>query len=321
MKDQTAIAIAAATALTLMAVTAAMAHVTLETTEAPRGAYKAVFKVPHGCDGSPTTAVRVEVPEGVIGVKPMPKPGWSLSMEKGAYARTYDFYHGSKVSEGVKTVTWSGGKLLNEHFDEFVLSVFLTDALEKGRAVYFPVTQTCETGSVTWSEIAADGQDPHSLKTPAPLLRIAADEAAPAHSTQTLVSMTGDLTIDAAWSRATPGGATIGAGYLRIKNSGSAPDVLTSVSSPIAESVEVHEMTMTDGIMRMRQLAGGLEIKPGETTELAPGGMHLMFMGLKAPLKAGDRFFATLTFKHAAAIEVEFAVAPIGASGPDHTKH
>jgi hypothetical protein len=321
MKNETAIAIAAATALMLMAVTAALAHVTLETTEAPTGAYKAVFKVPHGCDGSPTTAVKVEVPEGVIGVKPMPKPGWSLSMEKGAYARTYDFYHGSKVSEGVKTVTWSGGKLLNEHFDEFVLSVYLTDALPAGGKVYFPVTQSCEAGSVSWSEIAADGQDPHSLKAPAPMLRVAANDAATAPASATVISMTGDLTIDAAWSRATPAGATVGAGYLRIKNSGTAPDVLTGVSSPVAERIEVHEMTMTDGIMRMRQLTGGLEIKPADTVELAPGGMHLMFMGLKAPLKAGDRFFATLTFKHAAAIEVEFAVAPIGASGPDHSKH
>jgi copper(I)-binding protein len=221
----------------------------------------------------------------------------------------------------VKTVTWAGGKLLNEYFDEFVLSVFLTDALEPGSRIYFPVTQTCETGSMSWSEIAAAGQDPHALKAPAPMLHLAADEPAPSPSAGTVVSMTGDLTIEAAWSRATPGGATVGAGYLRIKNSGSAPDVLTGVSSPVAESVEIHEMTMTDGIMRMRQLAGGLEIKPGETIEFKPGGMHLMFMGLKSPLKAGDRFFATLKFKNAAAVEVEFAVAPIGASGPDHSKH
>jgi uncharacterized protein YcnI len=297
-----------------------MAHVTLETAEAPRGAFKAVFRVPHGCDGSPTTAVKVDVPEGVIGVKPMPKPGWALSLEQGAYARTYDFYHGTKVSEGVKTVTWSGGKLLNEHFDEFVLSVFLTDALEAGRAVYFPVTQTCEAGSVSWSEIAAEGQDPHALKAPAPSVKIAAADA-PSPSAPTVISKTGDLLIDAAWSRATPGGVTVGAGYFRIKNLGTQPDVLTGISSPVAESVEIHEMTMTDGIMRMRQLADGLEIKAGETTELAPGGMHLMFMGLKAPLKEGERFFATLKFKNAASVEVEFAVAPIGAGGPDHSKH
>jgi len=321
MKKETAIALFAATALTVLAISAARAHVTLETPEASRGAYKAVFKVPHGCDGSPTTAVKVDVPEGVIGVKPMPKPGWEIAMEKGAYARAYDFYHGSKVSEGVKTVTWSGGKLPNEYFDEFVLSVFLTDALAKDRAIYFPVTQTCETGSVAWSEIAADGQDLHSLKAPAPMLRLAADEAAPSPSAGTVISKTGDLTIEAAWSRATPGGATVGAGYLRIRNAGTAPDELTGASSPVAERVEIHEMTMTDGVMRMRQLAGGLEIKPQETVELKPGGMHLMFMGLKAPLKEGERFFTTLKFKHAAAVEVEFAVAPIGSSGPDHSKH
>lgn len=322
MSMKTPIASMFVAALTLGSA-AATAHVTLETPEAKRGAYKAVFKVPHGCDGSPTTAIKVEVPEGVIGVKPMPKPGWEVSMEKGAYARTYDFYHGAKVSEGVKTVTWSGGKLADEHFDEFVLSVFLTDAFAAGQTIHFPVQQTCVSGSKSWSEVAAEGQDPHALKTPAPALRIAADEAAPspAAAAQTVTSMTGDLTIEAAWSRATPGGAAVGAGYLRIRNAGTTPDVLTGVSSPVAERVEIHEMTMTDGVMRMRQLAGGLEIKSGETVELAPGGMHLMFMGLKAPLKAGERFSATLNFKIAHAIEVEFAVAPIGASAPDHSKH
>ncbi len=218
-------------------------------------------------------------------------------------------------------MTWSDGKLPDEYFDEFVLSAFLTDALETGGTLYFPVTQTCETGSVTWNEIAADGQDPHALKAPAPLLRLAASDVAPLPSMETVISKTGDLTIEAAWSRATPGGATVGAGYLRIKNSGSAPDVLTGVSSPVAANVEIHEMTMTDGVMRMRQLPGGLEIKPGETVELAPGGTHLMFMGLKGPLSAGERFFATLSFKNAAPVEVEFAVAPIGANGPDHSKH
>jgi uncharacterized protein YcnI len=318
MKKQTAISMLAAAALTIPV--AATAHVSIETDEAPRGAFKAVFKVPHGCDGSPTTGVKIEIPEGVIGVKPMPKPGWNLSLEKGAYARTYDFYHGSKVSEGVKTVTWSGGSLPTEYFDEFVLSVFLTDALEAGSSVYFPVTQTCEKGSIHWAEVAADGQDPHSLKTPAPVLHLATADPAEAKSSSASVT-TGALTIDTAWSRATPAGARVGAGYLRIKNTGTAPDVLTGASSPIAESVEIHEMTMADGIMRMRRLAEGPEIKPGEAVELKPGGTHLMFMGLKQPLAEGGRFRVTLTFKSAPPIDVDLTVAPMGATAPGEFKH
>jgi copper(I)-binding protein len=149
---------------------------------------------------------------------------------------------------------------------------------------------------------------------------LAADEPS-ASPPQTVISKTGDLTIEQAWSRATPGGATVGAGYLRITNAGSTPDVLTAVTSPVAEHVEIHEMTSTDGIMRMRELAGGLELKPGETAELKPGGLHLMLVGLKSPLKEGERFWATLKFKHAAEVEVEFAVVPLGAGTPGHSHH
>src|SRR5437764_10120060 len=88
----------------------AFAHVSLETRQATIGSsYKAIFMVPHGCAGSATTKIRVQIPEGVIGVKPMPKAGWNLETVKGRYAADYD-YHGSKMSEGVKEVAWSGGK-------------------------------------------------------------------------------------------------------------------------------------------------------------------------------------------------------------------
>src|SRR3954464_7857022 len=100
----------------------AAAHVTLEDRPATVGGYyKAVFAVPHGCAGSATIKVRVQIPEGVIGIKPMPKPGWNLEMVKGKYAVDYDL-HGSKISEGVKEVVWSGGKLADDNYDEFVFS-------------------------------------------------------------------------------------------------------------------------------------------------------------------------------------------------------
>lgn len=89
-------------AVATLAAWPAAAHVTLEKREAAVGSYyKAVFAVSHGCAGSPTIKVRVQIPEGVIGIKPMPKPGWTLEMIKGKYAAEYEL-HGSKISEGVK---------------------------------------------------------------------------------------------------------------------------------------------------------------------------------------------------------------------------
>ena len=111
-----------------LAVSSARAHVTLETRQAAVGDYyKAVFAVPHGCAGSATIKLRVQIPEGVIGVKPMPKPGWNVDVVEGQYAVPYD-YHGSKLSQGVKEVVWSGGKLPDHQYDEFVLMSFLTDS-------------------------------------------------------------------------------------------------------------------------------------------------------------------------------------------------
>src|SRR3954468_334897 len=106
-------------AVAILAASPVLAHVSLETRQAPVGAsYKAVFAVPHGCAGSATTKIRVQIPEGVIGVKPMPKPGWSLEALKGKYAGSYD-YHGAKLTEGIKEVVWSGGKLADDNYDEF----------------------------------------------------------------------------------------------------------------------------------------------------------------------------------------------------------
>src|SRR5471030_390325 len=104
----------------------------------------------------------------------------------------------------------------------------------------------------------------------------------------------GDLVITQAWSRATPGGAKIGGGYLTIENKGSAPDRLVGAAADIAGKVEVNEMAMNDGVMKMRPLDKGLTIEPGKTVKLAPGGYHLMIMDLKSPLKQGDHVPLTL---------------------------
>lgn len=131
-----------------------------------------------------------------------------------------------------------------------------------------------------------------------------------------------DIAIDRPWSRATPAGASVGAGYVTLKNSGAAPDKLISASAPdVAGKVEIHEMTMDNGVMKMRPVQG-VEIPAGKSVELKPGGYHIMFMGLKKPLKAGESFKGALTFEKAGTAPVEFKVEAAGAGKPsDHGGH
>ncbi|MGX4771563.1 YcnI family copper-binding membrane protein [Bradyrhizobium guangdongense] len=159
--------------LAALAASPTAAHVYLEGKQATVGAsYKAVFAVPHGCAGSPTVKLRVQIPEGVIAVKPMPKAGWNVDVIGGKYASEYD-YHGNKLSSGAKEVVWSGGKLPDHNYDEFVLSSFLTDSLKPNTTLYFPVVQECEKGISRWIEIPAEGTArPHEDKSPAPGVKL-----------------------------------------------------------------------------------------------------------------------------------------------------
>lgn len=289
---------------------AAEAHVTLDTTEARAGSfYKAVLKVGHGCEGSPTTALRVTIPEGVVAVKPMPKPGWTVATETGPYARAYAF-HGTDLKEGVTSVSWSAGALPDTMYDEFVFVAYLP-AEAGARALPLPVVQTCAKGEARWVEVAqAPGE---KLRFPAPVLKVAAAAAgAPAAG----VVEAGPLVIEAPWSRATPGGAKVAGGYLRITNTGTTADRLVGGTFARSGAVQVHEMSMANGMMTMRELPGGLEIPAGKSVELSPGGYHLMFMGLKEPLKEGETVSGTLTFEKAGSVDVSFAVGGIGAKGP-----
>jgi copper(I)-binding protein len=124
----------------------------------------------------------------------------------------------------------------------------------------------------------------------------------------------GDLTVTSPWTRATPGGAKIAGGYLKITNNGTSADRFVGIKSEPTDHVEIHEMSMSDGVMKMRPLPNGLEIKPGETVELKSGGYHLMFMELKEPLKQGDTFKATLQFEKAGSLDVNFSVRALGAT-------
>lgn len=124
----------------------------------------------------------------------------------------------------------------------------------------------------------------------------------------------GDLTVTSPWTRATPGGAKIAGGYLKITNNGATPDRFVGAKSAEANQVETHEMSMNDGVMKMRPLPNGVEIKPGETVEFKPGGYHLMFMDIRLPFKQGDTIKATLQFEKAGSLDVKFIVRALGAT-------
>jgi len=134
----------------------------------------------------------------------------------------------------------------------------------------------------------------------------------------------GSLEIDHPWARATPKGASVGGGYLKITNKGAAPDRLIGGSSVVSDRFEVHEMAVADGVMKMRPMPSGIEIKPGQTVEFKPGGFHIMLMGLKQPLEVGKTVKGTLVFEKAGTVDIEYTVEPIGgraASGGDRATH
>ncbi len=126
----------------------------------------------------------------------------------------------------------------------------------------------------------------------------------------------GAIEIKSPWARATPPGAEVGAGYFTLTNTGSTPDRLVGVTCEAAGQVEIHEMAMVNGVMRMRPLKNGIELKPGETVELKSGAYHMMMLDLKRPLKAGEMVKGTLTFEKAGKVDIEYVVGSIGSAAP-----
>jgi len=126
----------------------------------------------------------------------------------------------------------------------------------------------------------------------------------------------GSIHIAQPWSRATPKGAKAGVGYMTITNEGTAPDKVSCVSDDASAQCQIHSMTMEGGVMKMRPVEGGLEIKPGQTITLKPGGFHVMFVDLKHPLEQGKTVKATLKFDNAGTVDVEYPVMAVGAAAP-----
>jgi copper(I)-binding protein len=146
---------------------------------------------------------------------------------------------------------------------------------------------------------------------------------------QAASAQSGAIVVDRPWSRATPAGAKVAAGYLTIANRGAAADTLMSVTAAdVTDRAEIHEMSMANGVMSMHPVTGGLKVPAGGSVTFKPGAFHLMFQDLKHPLKQGEHFSATLTFAKAGPVPLTFSVQGIGATGPsgmgemkmDHTK-
>lgn len=131
----------------------------------------------------------------------------------------------------------------------------------------------------------------------------------------------GKLSIQHPWSRETASGQAVGGGFMTITNQGAADDRLVSGTSPVAAEVQLHTMTMDGGVMRMRQVEGGIAVPARRTLELKPGSYHIMFMGLKRQLRQGERFPVTLRFQRAGKVTVQFAVQPITSTGPMESGH
>jgi uncharacterized protein YcnI len=160
----------------------ASAHVVLDAPVALAGSsYRAAFRVGHGCDGSPTTGIRVFIPAGVHGAQPMPKPGWTLATRRVTLAQPYTS-HGKTIREDVAEVTWTANSpeqaLPADWYDEFVLRATLPAQAD---TLWWRVLQTCAKGQQDWADVPAEGQSEHSLKTPAARLDVLGGDEAHEH--------------------------------------------------------------------------------------------------------------------------------------------
>jgi uncharacterized protein YcnI len=161
----------------LAAAAPALGHITLDAEGANIGSYyKAVVHVPHGCNGSATTKVRVRIPDGVIAVKPQPKAGWTLEIKEGDYAQPYTL-NGAKVSSGVTEIAWSGN-LPDAYYDEFVFRGYITDTLKAGDTLYFPFVQECEQGVDRWIDTSGKSD----VSNPAPGVKLLGPKKSGGHS-------------------------------------------------------------------------------------------------------------------------------------------
>lgn len=170
-----------AAALMLVGLGSASAHVTGDPTTTSAGSYTLVsFSVGHGCEGSSTTSVKISLPEELNAATPTVNSNWTISTETQKFNEPKTLADGSKISQRTAAITYTAKTPLIDHQrDVFVLSFKVPDAT--GKTLYFPTLQTCEKGSTNWADIPKDGQDPESLKAPAPSFTVTAASAEDGH--------------------------------------------------------------------------------------------------------------------------------------------
>lgn len=341
---KTIISAAAATGISLVLSSQAFAHPSFAVAEAPaESRFTLELRLPHGCEGGKAiNEIDVKIPEGFAFAKPKVKPGWKIEIIKGDYQKTYD-NHGEQVKSGALEIRWTGGEIPDDQFDSVEITGKIS-GIEPGTVVPFFTTQKCGAdGIIEWKDIAKEGQSAHDLKNPAPLLAVTAGSEGGHHDHAAMHGMdmkgmdmkgmdmsgmnmdgmnmqgmsaggeggaakVGDLDLTGGLVKGMLPGQAVAGGFLTIVNGGAADDRLVSVSSPVADHVEIHEMSMAGDVMKMRQMMDGLPVKAGETVELKPGSFHMMFMGIKKPVVAGDSVTATFTFEKAGAVELSLPV-------------
>jgi len=266
-------------ALLLLGLSAApaFAHVTLaEPNAAPGARYTAHFRVGHGCDGKPTTALTVAIPPGVSQVAPEAPPGWSIAT----------------VREGTRTtaVTWKGGPLPGDKPGTFTVAMTLP---RQAGQLAFPAMQMCGSTEENWNETPATDKKP---KYPVPMLLLAAaTPTAPA-----------GLAVSDAWFRALPGTLPAG-GYFSLRNSGSAKAVLTGAESPACGMLMLHRSESKGGMAGM-DMVNAVDVPAGGSLSFAPGSYHLMCTEPKPVLKPGGSVPVTLLFQGGGQLTARFDV-------------
>lgn len=310
--------LASAAAFATLLATPSFAHIVADPAEAKPGSYfRTSLRVGHGCGaGKPTTAVRVTIPEGIANASAQPKPGWEIKVETTKLAQPIDAGHGNRTDTVVSAITWSGGSLPNEQFDEFGLVLKLPNT--PGQQFWLPVVQTCAGSEARWDQVPAAGQTARDLKMPAAMIRIAGE----AQNTISATAKAGDIQVLQPFARATP--AKVGGIFLTLKNSGGTADKLIKAASPAAASVELHTHVKDGDAMRMRPVEN-IPVPANGQTALEPGGYHIMLIDLRQPLKEGASVPLTLTFEKAGAVTLQVPVVKAGAPAPmgggEHKHH
>lgn len=273
----------------LLATSAASAHVHLSpATGAPGSRWQGVLQVGHGCkDDAATTALVLRLPAGVSAMPGEAPAGWTVAAAPGS-------------------VTWKasqGAALPAKDKADFPFALQLP---AKAGPLWLKLRQECGAASVDWAEMPAQGTAVAGLKSPALLLAVAAGgEAALA---------TAPAQVEGGWVRATVAGQQGTGAFMKLTVQ--EPMQLVGVRTPAAGEAEVHEMKMDGNVMRMRA-AGPIDLKPGQSLELKPGGYHLMLTGLKQPLAAGSQVPLTLVLRDAKGAERTVDVKlPVSMQGP-----